>query len=67
MRTTCDSCGVEWVQTTGVDINDHWYKTEVKIAHAYQTMWFCDKCFIEQNESDFAQSLMENDWGHQPS
>ena len=22
---TCDSCGVEWVHKTGVDIKDYWY------------------------------------------
>ena len=64
---TCDSCGCVWVHETGVDINDHWHKMEIKIAHVKQSMWICPQCFIDQNESDFAQSLRETDNGHQPS
>ena len=67
MSLSCDSCGCEWLYDTGVDINEHWHKMEIKVAHIKQSMWFCDKCFIEQNESDFAQSLKYDDTGHQPS
>ena len=33
---TCDSCGVEWVYKTGVDIKDHWYE--------YGSIMFCEQC-----------------------
>ena len=61
---TCDSCGVEWVYKTGVDIKDHWYE--------FNGMTFCGQCYAEGNADelameDFAKSLKENDSGHRPS
>ena len=61
---TCDSCGVEWVHTTGVDIKDHW--------HEFNGMTFCEQCHADGKTDeiameDFEKVLKENDSGHRPS
>jgi len=61
---TCDSCGVEWVHKTGVDIKDHWYE--------YSGMTFCGQCYADGKADDLAMEdfekvLKENDSGHRPS
>ena len=61
---TCDSCGVEWIYKTGVDIKDHWYE--------YKGIMFCEQCYTEGNADDLAMEdfervLKEHDSGHQPS
>ena len=61
---TCDSCGVEWVHKTGVDIKDHWYE--------HNGMMFCGQCYADGNADglameDFEKVLKENDSGHRPS
>ena len=56
---SCDSCGVQWIHSVGVDIKDHWYILE--------GIRFCKECYEKQNEDDFEKSLKESDWGHQPS
>ena len=59
MKTVCDSCGVHWVQETGVSIKDHWYEMN--------ELTLCPQCAEDQNEQDFEKSLKEEDWGHQPA
>ena len=61
---TCDSCGVEWVYKTGVDIKDHWYE--------YDEIMFCGQCHADGKADevameDFEKVLKENDSGHRPS
>ena len=59
MKTDCDSCGVQWVHEAGVDIKDHWNKVN--------GITLCPQCTKEQDETNFEESLKEEDWGHQPS
>ena len=38
---TCDSCGVEWIYKTGVDIKDHWHEL-------MDGSVLCQECFKER-------------------
>ena len=67
--TTCDSCGVEWVHKTGVDIKDHWYEY---IMSDSDSIMFCEQCHADGKADeiameDFEKVLKENDSGHQPA
>jgi len=69
MTITCDSCGVEWIDKTGVDIKDHWYEY---IMSDSDSIMFCEQCHADGKADDlamdkFEQLLKENDWGHRPS
>jgi hypothetical protein len=44
--TTCDSCGVEWVQKSGIDIKDHWYEY---IMSDTDSIMFCEQCHADGN------------------
>jgi len=61
---TCDSCGVEWVHQTGIDIKDHW--------HEFNEMMFCSECYDDGKADEiamenFEKALKENDSGHRPA
>ena len=67
--TTCDSCGVEWVHKTGVDIKDYWYEYIMSDA---DSIMFCEQCHADGKAEEFAmevfeKDLKENDSGHQPA
>ena len=67
MTITCDSCGVEWIHKTGVNIKDHWH-----IMSDTDSIMFCEQCHADGKADDLAMDrferlLKENDWGHQPS
>ena len=66
---TCDSCGVEWVHKTGVDIKDYWY---TYIMSDTNSIIFCEQCHADGKADevameDFERVLKEHDSGHQPS
>ena len=48
---TCDSCGVEWVYKTGVDIKDHWYE--------YGSIMFCEQCHSDGKADELAMEKFE--------
>jgi len=66
---TCDSCGVEWVHKTGVDIKDHWHEYFMPDTNS---IMFCEQCHADGKADEiamenFERALKENDSGHQPS
>ena len=67
--TTCDSCGVECVHKTGVDIKDYWFEYIMSDA---DSIMFCEQCHTDGKSEEFAmevfeKDLKENDSGHQPA
>ena len=41
---TCDSCGVEWIYKTGIDMKDHWYE--------FNGVMFCQQCYADGNADE---------------